>query len=221
MGKGISINTSVIIQDEFRTIIKSGNYEKIILDIMNSSKKIFPNEYIHQENQSHGECDFIDKNTEEKYDVKLPLYKKQGKLLGSHNFDYEAWFKSMMDEVAEFSNVINNRGNYIAEELILYKVIKDRLATIKEDENLILFFPFPVVTDDPNSIILRFASDILTFVFDALKNNGEIKSRKIYAIYPCMSNCLTIRFLNERKREYISNQPLKKYINYDISLEIG
>lgn len=218
MGKGISIKTIANIHDDFRTIIKSGNYEKIILDIMNSSKKMFPNKYIHQEEQSHGECDFVDLVTKEKYDAKLPLYKKQGELLGSNNYDYEAWFKSMMNEAAEFSNVIENRGNYKAEELTLYKVIGDRLATIKEDENLILFFPFPIVTDVPDSVFLQFASNILTFVFDALKKNGLVGNRKIYAVYPCMSDYLAIRFLNERTCEYVSTQPLNKYINYSMSL---
>ena len=220
MGKGIFIRTIANIQDNFRTIIKSGNYEKIILDIMNSSKKIFPNKYIHQKEQSHGECDFIDSVTKEKFDAKLPFYKKQGEMLGSNNYDYDVWFKSMMNETAEFSNVIENRGNYKAEELTLYKVINDRLATIKEDENLILFFPFPIVTDVPDSVFLQFASNILTFVFDALKKNGLVGKRKIYAIYPCMFNHLTIRFLNKRTCEFVSDEILKNYIDYNISIAV-
>lgn len=220
MDKGIATKTIANIHDDFRTIIKSGNYEKIVLDVMNSSKKMFPNKYIHQEEQSHGECDFVDLVTKEKYEVKLPLYKKQGELLGSNNYDYGAWFKSMMDEAAEFSNVVENRGNYKTEELTLYKVINDRLETVNEDENLILFFPFPIVLDLPDTVFLQLASNILTFVFSALKNNGLVKNRKIYAIYPCVSNYLAIRFLNNGTCEYVSAQPLKKYIDYSTSLAV-
>ena len=85
MGVEFSIKTEVNILEGFKTIIKSGNYEKIILEIMNNSNKMFPNKYIHQHNQSHGECDFVDVVSGEKYDAKLPLCKAQGKLLGSNN----------------------------------------------------------------------------------------------------------------------------------------
>lgn len=213
-----SVQTIVNIYVEFKTIIKSGNYEKIVLEIMNSSEKMFRSKYIHQQNQSHGECDFVDELTGEKYDVKLPLDKKQGKLLGSNNCNYDAWLKTMIDEALEFSDVVKNRGNYNTEELELYKVVKNRLETVKKDENLILFFPFPIIPCEvPGSIYIPVKSNILTLIFDTLEKNGLVKNRNIYAIYPCVGNKLAIRLLNERICEFVSDQPLKKYINYNIS----
>ena len=48
------------IHNDVKDIIKSGNYEKIILDLMNASKEIFPSRYTHLNNQAHGECDFVE-----------------------------------------------------------------------------------------------------------------------------------------------------------------
>ena len=39
------------IHNDIKDLIKSGNYERIILGLMNASKTIFPGQYIHQENQ--------------------------------------------------------------------------------------------------------------------------------------------------------------------------
>lgn len=75
---GIWVYETATIYDSFKTLIKSGNYEKLILDIMNASTKIFPNQYEHVENQSNGECDFIDISTRKKYDVKLLSIKSKG-----------------------------------------------------------------------------------------------------------------------------------------------
>lgn len=221
MGKNFTVKTEVNISKEIKTIIKSGNYEKVIFEIMNSSEKMFASKYIHNEEQSHGECDFVDVVSGEKYDVKLPFSKTQGELLGSNNCDYEAWIKSMLDESEEFSNIPENRGKIKAEELTLYKIVSERLTTVKQDENLILFFPFPIVACDvPGSVLLQFTSNILTVVFDALEKNGIVNNRQIFAIYPCMDNHLAIRFLNKRTCEYVSDEPLKKYIDYNICLEL-
>ena len=220
MNNSFTINTEVSIFEEFKAIIKSGNYEKVILEIMNSSNRMFPSKYLHNQQQSHGECDFVDIETDEKYDAKLPFCKIQGKLLGSNSGDYKAWIKTMIAEVSEFDKLIKGRGEIKAEELTLYRIIRDRLGAINSDENLILFFPFPIIDcDAPGSIYLQFASNILTVVYDALEKNELVKNRKIFAIYPCMYSHLAIRCLNKRACEYVSDGPLKKYIDYSISLE--
>ena len=213
MSKSFSIRTEVTIFEGLKTIIKSGNYEKVILEIMNSSKRIFTSQYIHQQEQSRGECDFVDAVNDEKYDAKLPFCNNQGKLLGSNNCDYEAWLKTMIDESSEFGNIAENRGKIKTEELALYKIIKERLTSVKEDENLILFFPFPIVACDVHgSVFLQFASNILTSVFDALEKNGLVNNRKIFAICPCMDNHLATRYLNKRTCEYVSDEPLKNIL---------
>ena len=219
MDKTFIIRTVVDISQEFKNIIKSGNYEKVILEIMNSSKKIFNGKYKHNKEQSHGECDFVEMISKKKYDAKLPFNKKQGELLGSRKQDYNAWLVMMMNESSEFDNIAKTRGKVEIENLLLYKTIKDRLSTVKQDENLILFFPFPIVTcDAPNSVLMQFSRNILTVVFNELENNGLVAGRQIYAIYPCMCNKLAIRHLNKRICEYVSGEPLKKYIDYNINI---
>lgn len=46
---------------------------------MNSSKMIFRGNYIHLDNQAHGECDFAD--------AKMPIDQRQGKLIGIRKGD--------------------------------------------------------------------------------------------------------------------------------------
>ena len=75
------------IHNDVKDIIKSGNYEKIILDLMNASKEIFPSRYTHLNNQAHGECDFVDVVTGEKFDAKIPIDKRQGQMIGSRKGD--------------------------------------------------------------------------------------------------------------------------------------
>lgn len=40
--------------------LKSKVYEKFVLSLMNASESVFPHKYEYIEQQSHGECDFID-----------------------------------------------------------------------------------------------------------------------------------------------------------------
>ena len=42
-----------------KELIQAETYEQIVLQFMNQSKSIFPEEYFYIENQSHGEPDFI------------------------------------------------------------------------------------------------------------------------------------------------------------------
>ena len=56
-------------------------YEKFVLEIMNSSKVVFPGRYKQVFEQSNGECDFIEEKTGKKFDAKLPFRKGQVELL--------------------------------------------------------------------------------------------------------------------------------------------
>jgi hypothetical protein len=46
---------------------------------MNASKVILPGQYLHQDNQANGECDFVDVVTGEKFDAKILLIKDKDK----------------------------------------------------------------------------------------------------------------------------------------------
>lgn len=181
----MKLQTYATISNGFKKCIQSGNYEKIVLNIMNSSTKIFPNNYIHINEQSNGECDFVDTSTLEKYDAKLPINKQQGKLIGSNNNNFEKWLISMQEETGEFAQYI------------------------------IFLFPYPIVCEQEPSIFGQFASDILSAIFEELKENNIVGERTIYAIYPAMTEKLVVRCLNTGIREFITNNELKNYIDYE------
>ena len=45
-----------VISDEFKELIQSGNYEVMILNLMNQSRIIFPNKYIRNEKHPMQSC---------------------------------------------------------------------------------------------------------------------------------------------------------------------
>ena len=88
-----TIYTQVTIGEDFKKIIQSGNYEKLIYTLLNASTKLFPHNFEYVEQQAKGECDFIDKTNGRKYDAKLPFTRDQGKMIGSRNANFEKWLK--------------------------------------------------------------------------------------------------------------------------------
>ncbi|MBQ3515605.1 MAG: hypothetical protein IJA29_00120 [Lachnospiraceae bacterium] len=220
VGKGIMIIQSLAtISDSFRTFLQGGNYEKAILDLMNASSRVFPSIYKHNDMQSRGECDFVSceetGNNCSKYDVKLPFNKKEGELICSKKGDFLQWINYMLEEVNEFNNcMIKNRGIYNVNELQLYKTIDKRLKTIEKDENVIFFFPFPIVFDDEHAVFMQFAADILSAIYDQLLKEGKVGQRRIYAIYPSMGQKIVLRCLNTYVREYLTSAEISKHISY-------
>ena len=211
---------TVRISDEFKRIIQGGAYESLILNLMNKSEKLFPHKYKRVENQAHGECDFIDLETFEKYDAKIPFTKKQGAWIGSKNSDFEKWIQSMLDELVKYSDIVRRREwNEEISNLTLYKTMEKTIIKEPEDENIIFFIPFTIVQDSNDMIYNQFASDILTFIFDELERNNVVGNRKIYVIYVGMEKELVVRYMNHRGvREYFSNEELMSYIDYNVSL---
>ena len=203
------IQVYATIDNKFKTLIQGGNYEDVVLKLLNSSTKLFPNRYERILLQPNGECDFIDIKTKEKYDAKLPITKKQGQYIGSNNSDFEKWLESMRNECVEYGEkIIKRRELHRIEELTLYKIMKKQIEDDKLDENIIFFFPFPVVYEGSNSIYRQFASDILSSIYTVLNKNGIIHERKIYAIYPSIDNMIGIRLLNTGVREWLSSDIL-------------
>jgi hypothetical protein len=212
------IETTVTISDKIKELIQSGNYELFILQLLNRSKKLFPNTFEHINKQSHGECDFIDVVTLEKYDAKLLLSPEQGRLIGSRNSNYEQWLRTMLDEAGEFGEYIRNRGKLSIENLKLYQLLNSILEKVRFDEHAIVFIPYPVTNDQANMIYGQFMGDILSATFSKLNENGAVAGRKVYAIYPCSDQSIAIRCLNTGVREYFSHNELKEYIEFDIQI---
>ena len=199
----ITLQTYITINEKFKKIIQSGNYERLIYSLLNVSAKLFPNEFEYIESQSCGECDFVDKKTGEKYDAKLPITTQQGKWIGSKQVDYKKWIESMLDECSEFAEkMIQKRGQHSIEELVLYQTLKQIIQKEKADEHIIFFFPFPIVYESSVGIYGQFASDILSTIYDGLQQSSTIKEQKIYAIYPSIDELIIIRNLANGAREY-------------------
>lgn len=219
----MTIQTIATISNSFKTFLQSGNYESAILKLMNKSSRVFPHFYEHKEKQSHGECDFIsyegDENRLVKYDAKLPFDKKEGALICSKKADFVKWIEYMMGEASEFSNcMIKNRGIHNVNEIQLYKTIDKRLCSIKEDENVIFFFPYPITHDGEDMLFTRMASDTLSAIYNQLKSEDKVGTRKIYVIYPSMDRKIALRCLNNNVREYLPSAEISQHISYEFQV---
>lgn len=218
----MTIKTVVTIADSFKAFLQSGNYENAILKLMNDSVRVFPFCYKHNDIQSCGECDYISyEGTEHvltKYDVKLPFDKKEGELICSRKADLLKWIDYMIGEASEFDNcMIKNRGIHNVNEIQLYKTMDKRLSTIKEDENAIFFFPYPITHDGKGMIFTQFASDILTAIYHQLIKENKVGNRRIYVIYPSMDSKIALRCLNNNVREFLPSEEISKHISYRFS----
>ena len=215
----IKIMEVATINDKLKKLIQSGNYEQLLLNLMNSSKKVFPNTYQYIEEQSNGESDFIDLTSFQKYDAKLPFSSHQGKLIGQRDSDYSKWIETMINEKCEFGKFIEERGKHNIADLTLYKIIRDRLLSVSMDEHPIFFFPYPIVLDGEEFTILQQSGDMLSAIFSEIKGNGLLKGRYLYVVYPCYDEKIVIRCLNTNAREYLSNAELNEFVHYNISFE--
>lgn len=219
----MTIQTIATISKSFKAFLQGGAYEPAILELMNKSKRVFPLTYELRKEQSHGEPDFIGfkdgQNDIIKFDAKLPFDKKEGELICRSKSDFTAWFEFMLAEVSEFSNhMITNRGIHNVNETKLFKTIDKRLKTIRDDENAIFFFPYPITHDGESMIFTQMASDILSVIFCELMHENKIKNRRIYAIYPSMDQKMTLRCLNNNAREYIASPEISQHISYEFRI---
>ena len=213
----IEIRVKASIADAFSDLMRGGNYEKLILVLMNNSQKIFPHQYLHNDKQPRGECDFVDIHTGEKYDAKLAFGKTEGKLIGSNRRDFEAWYRYMLAEEVEFSECITPCGLKNIENLTLYKTIENLLQKIAPDENAIFLIPYPIAPDGKLMHHVHFSSDILSAIFNHLRKCGAFLERRIYTIYPAMDHTIVLRCMNNNAREYISCPELDSFIRYDFT----
>ena len=60
---GISLKQIISINKTFMQLINKNEYEKLVLELMNKSSKVFPNTYKKIEIQNNNQCDFIDVET--------------------------------------------------------------------------------------------------------------------------------------------------------------
>ena len=203
------------IHNEVKDIIKSGNYEKIILDLMNASKEIFPSRYTHLDNQAHGECDFVDVVTGEKFDAKIPIDTRQGQMIGSRKGDVGALTTEFHNEALEFQNCFVGEQKKPITELNLFKKMKNNISKTKSDENVIFFIPYPIVFDFEGFPLVG-ASDLLKKIYRELSATTDTSKKHLYVIYISFDRKMVLRNLETDKREYLQFPEMQHYVDYNI-----
>ena len=203
------------IHNDIKDLIKSGNYERIILDLMNASKIILPGQYIHQDNQANGECDFVDVVTGEKFDAKIPIDKRQGQMIGSRKGDVGALTTEFHNEALEFQYCFVGDQKKPINELKLFEKMKNNIGKTQSDENVVFFIPFPIVFDFEGFPLIG-ASDLLKKIYRELGAGTDVSEKKLYAIYISFDKKMVLRDLKTDKREYIQFPQMQCYVDYDI-----
>ena len=211
----IKIQTLVTIDKSFRSLIQKQNYEKYVLSIINKPQTIFQClPFTHISDQAHGESDFIDRNGQH-YDAKLLFDKKQGALVGEPKNNLNEWLQVMLDEKTEFGESIMKRDLSFLPNTRLYNVMKERLASVKADENAIFFIPFPIVDEYKGSIFLQHTTDFLQAVYQQLVDDGMVGSRQVFFIYPSGDPHEYVLRDADRRREYIHCEELDDFIKFE------
>ncbi len=211
----IKTQTIAIIDKSFRSLIQKQNYEKYVQIIINKSQKIFRNlEFIPVEDQSHGESDFIDNNGQ-KYEAKLLFDERQGALIGDSKNNINEWIQEMLKEKIEFSESIRKRDALSLSKTRFYKIMKERLATVEQDENAIFFIPFPIVDEFEGSIFIQFATDFIQAVYERLVDDGLVGNRQVFFIYPSGDSHKYMLRNSNRIRECIACEELDDFIKYE------
>ena len=215
----LAITKAISVSNDFRNLIKNGNYEKYVLLIIQASQEIFLGKQLHfVEKQSNGECDYIDQYGV-KYDAKLVFNKKQGALLGDSKNELDKWIEVMRNESIEFSHCIEKRDLSLVRSTQLYAIMKDRIESTKEDENPILFIPFQLVDDCEDCLYLQMATDFFQAVYDKLVEDNIVKKRMVYFIYPSLEPEKYVLRDTHRRREYVKCPALSQFIIFNADIK--
>lgn len=211
-GEVVQFQTEAIITEAFRGVIKSGKYEQFIGMILNRSERVLGRrQFRHIERQDQGQCDFVDSQGQ-KYDVKLVIDDEQGQIIGDKKYNICEWIKIMLQERGEYEESISLRDLSLVRKTKLFRILKERLHGIGADENVILFFPFPIVNDEAGRVFLQLCTDFLQAVYSRLEEDGYVGERNVFFIYPSMNRDEYILRNGHGMRENIRCEELGDYI---------
>lgn len=214
------ISNEMTVSKNFIELFQNRKYEQFVFSLMQKSKTVFPGIYEIVQEQSHGECDFIEKNTREKYDAKLPFLPEQIKLLTDgkkHNPKIMEWIDDMRKEASAFDIMAIRNNTYNITDTKLYKIMKNAVLKDKPDENVVFFFPFPIVLSIEESIFLQFATGYLKAIYNEMQMEINLYGRNIFVIYPSTErNKFVLRNLSEYHLEYIVYNELEKFFSYQV-----
>ena len=176
-----------------------------------SIKKLFT----HLDNQAHGECDFVDVVTGEKFDAKIPIDKRQGQMIGSRKGDVGALTTEFHNEALEFQHCFVGDQKKPITELNLFKKMKNNISKTKSDENVLFFIPYPIVFDFEGFPLVG-ASDLLKKIYRGLSATTDTSKKHLYAIYISFDRKMVLRDLETDKREYLQFPEMQHYVDYNI-----
>lgn len=202
-------------------LFRKHEYEHYVLYLMEKSQSVFPGEYEMVKVQSHGECDFIEVNSNTKYDAKLPFYKNQLELLTDgkrHKPQIEEWIKIMHAEASDFNPwTIRNNKDYDIAETKLYNIMKEAVLKDNVDEHIIFFLPYPISFSINGSVFLQSCTDYLKAIYNRLTDDICLNGRKIFVIYPASEkNQFALRDLSTHNIEFIICEELEKYFSFEL-----
>ena len=121
------------ISNDFIQAFNSKKYEDVVLYIMNASEKIFPNNYKKIEDQSHGECDFVDEVSGLKFDAKLPFETDQVELLtngSKHKPFIKDWILELSKEAEEYQPI---DSQFDITKTKLFNIMRNKILTDNDD----------------------------------------------------------------------------------------
>ncbi len=206
------IQNKIIIENNYKNLINKNYYEAEIYEIMNLSKKVFPDKYKHIKNQSHGESDFINEVTGELIDAKTIFPTKQCEKLSLNQI--KEFINDIVKETNEVFNVIMGKDINTICNTILYKGILNALKNIKKQENVIVFIPFAFTLEMEASLSSKLGSDMFTQIMRVMEKEMSdlFNNRIIYFIYPNIENKVIVKNYTRNICEYIDTDILSKYI---------
>lgn len=205
------------ISKNVRELIQSKKYESILVRIMNDSQVIFPSKYRHIDIQSHGECDFIDQESNTKYDAKLLFSNEQCQYLAKGISHLQQWLESLLIEINESNQALLHQYTHDVTQTSLYKEMLSRLNSIAQDEYAVLFIPFPIIPDVGLTVYSQFATDIIIHTYNCiLASENPPQNKGAYLIYPSIfCQKLVLRKLDSGEREYLPINYIQDYISFE------
>ena len=208
------INQKIILNNNYKDLIKKKTYEPILLEIINSSGEIFGEKYKHIDNdkQSNGESDYISVTSGKRLDAKtiFPSSQCEHLSLNQINIFMET---TMLESTDTFDSFMNDSGKNL-DSTILYKEIENALGKIDDEENVVIFIPYPFTMEEEGALSSILCSDIFTQIIIRIKqkNSEYFKKHEVYFIYPNIENKIIIKDMNNWKTKYLKSDILSKYI---------
>lgn len=210
----------ICISDRYVELLNKDLYEPVVLEIMNDSEIVFPDQYRRILNQSHGESDYCNVNTGQMIDAKLLFKEKQCYMLSRGKEELQKWLNSLKEEVEELFEAIKSDNKRELNTSMLYFEMTQRLRSIKQDEDVVLFMPYPLAVGYKNGTISYLNVNIFQVLFDDMKKNCPeiVLGKRVYVIYPSLDDRIILSELTAEngQNEYLVSGALAEYVSMEI-----